>query len=116
MNVRSLLLSCFTLMWFDAIKASDDVPFDHIEVSENQGFLTHQGGKPFFFLGDTAWELFHRLDRDEAKLYIEDRAKKGFTVIQAVVIAELDGISTPNAYGHLPFENQDPTTNLLHRR
>ena len=116
MNVRSLLLSCFALMWFDAIKASDNVPFDHIEVSENQRFLTHIGGKPFFYLGDTAWELFHRLDREEAKLYLEDRAKKGFTVIQAVVIAELDGISTPNAYGHLPFENQDPTTNLLHRR
>ena len=109
MNVRSLLLSCFALMCLDSIKASDDVPIDHIEVSENQRFLTHQGGKPFFYLGDTAWELFHRLDQDEAKLYLKDRAKKGFTVIQAVAIAELDGISTPNAYGHLPFENQDPT-------
>ena len=69
MNVRSLLLSCFALMWLDSIKASDDVPIDHIEVSENQRFLTHQGGKPFFYLGDTAWELFHRLDQDEAKLW-----------------------------------------------
>jgi hypothetical protein len=33
-------------------------------------------------LGDTAWELFHRLTREEADLYLKDRAAKGFTVIQ----------------------------------
>src|SRR6185295_17504967 len=36
-------------------------------------------------------------------------AKNGFTVIQAVAIAELDGHSDPNPYGHLPFIDQDPT-------
>lgn len=110
MNVRSLLLSCFALMWLDSIKASDDVPIDHIEVSENQRFLTHQGGKPFFYLGDTAWELFHRLDQDEAKLYLKDRAKKGFTVIQAVAISELDGISTPLSR---PYFTRIPATDQV---
>jgi hypothetical protein len=42
-------------------------------------------------LGDTAWELFHRLKREEADKYLENRAEKGFTVIQAVAISELDG-------------------------
>jgi hypothetical protein len=42
----------------------------------------HEGSEPFFWLGDTAWELFHRLNREEADRYLEDRARKGFTVIQ----------------------------------
>lgn len=66
-------------------------------------------GKPFFWLGDTAWELFHRLSREEADLYLKNRADKGFTVIQAVVLAELDGLHDPNAYGEIPLENDDPT-------
>ena len=37
-----------------------------LKVSENQRFLVYADGKPFFWLGDTAWELFHRLNREEA--------------------------------------------------
>ena len=51
--------------------------------------------KPFFWLGDTGWELFHRLSREEADKYLKNRADKGFTVIQAVALAELDGLHTP---------------------
>jgi len=72
-------------------------------------FLITEDGKPFFYLGDTAWELFHRLTREEATTYLQDRACKGFTVIQAVVLAELDGLNTPNAYGHTPLHRNDPT-------
>lgn len=80
----------------------------NITVSSNNRYL--QGdGKPFFYLGDTAWELFHRLNREEAKEYLENRAQKGFNVIQAVVLAELDGLHTPNPYGHLPLEDDDPS-------
>jgi hypothetical protein len=79
-----------------------------LRISDNRRFLVHADGKPFFYLGDTAWELFHRLDREQATRYLEDRAKKGFTVIQAVAIAELDGHTDPNPYGHLPFTNRDP--------
>jgi hypothetical protein len=80
-----------------------------LQVSSNKRFLQTSDGKPFFWLGDTAWELFHRLDREEAEKYLKNRADKGFTVIQAVVLAELDGLHTPNAYGELPLENDDPT-------
>lgn len=79
-----------------------------LKVSENKRFLVLEDGKPFFYLGDTAWELFHRLNREEAGRYLEDRANKGFTVIQAVAIAELDGHTAPNAYGHLPLSDLDP--------
>ncbi|MDR1171950.1 MAG: glycoside hydrolase family 140 protein [Bacteroidales bacterium] len=86
------------------------VDFSHgqLQVSANRRFLQHADGTPFFYLGDTAWELFHRLDRESAEKYLTDRARKGFTVIQAVALAEFNGHTDPNAYGHLPLEDYDP--------
>jgi hypothetical protein len=78
-----------------------------LKVSDNRRCLVHDDGQPFFFLGDTAWELFHRLNRSEADRYLENRAAKGFTVIQAVVLSELDGLETPNANGDKPFPTMD---------
>jgi hypothetical protein len=79
-----------------------------LTVSGNGRFLAWQDGAPFFWLGDTAWELFHRLSLDEADFYLENRRKKSFTVIQAVVLAELDGLNTPNARGDKPMVDNDP--------
>ncbi len=79
-----------------------------LRVSDNHRFLVTTEGKPFFWLGDTAWELFHRLNREEADRYLEDRARKGFTVIQAVALAELNGLNDPNPYGHRPLLDNDP--------
>jgi hypothetical protein len=79
-----------------------------LQVSANGRFLQYRDGTPFFYLGDTAWELFHRLNREEAARYLEDRSRKGFTVIQAVALAQLDGLTAPNAYGALPLLDRDP--------
>jgi hypothetical protein len=79
-----------------------------LKVSADKRYLLKKDGTPFFWLGDTAWELFHRLTREEAKEYLQNRADKGFTVIQAVVLAEFDGLNVPNAYGHKPLINNDP--------
>ncbi len=80
-----------------------------LKVSDNQRFLVQADGTPFFWLGDTAWELFHRCDRDEVEMYLDNRRRKGFTVVQAVILAELDGLHTPNSYGDLPLIDDDPT-------
>ena len=80
-----------------------------LRVSDNQRYLVHEDGRPFFYLADTAWELFHRLTRQEAETYLRDRAAKGYTAIQAVALAEMDGLTLPNAYGHLPLHDSDPT-------
>ncbi len=77
-------------------------------VSDNQRYLV-KDGKPFFWLGDTGWELFHRLDREEADRYLKRRSEQGFTVIQAVVLAEMDGLHKGNAYGETPLINDDPS-------
>lgn len=79
-----------------------------LRVAANQRYLEFDDGTPFFYLGDTAWELFHRLNREEAQFYLRNRAAKGFTVIQAVALAELGGTDIPNAYGELPLIDRDP--------
>ncbi len=79
-----------------------------LRVAENRRYLEYEDGRPFLYLGDTAWELFHRLNREEADLYLKNRAAKGFTVIQAVVLAELGGLDDPNPYGDKPLHNNDP--------
>jgi len=71
-------------------------------------FLFYEDGEPFFYLGDTAWELFHKLDREEADYYLQNRSQKGFTVIQAVVLAQLGGLTRTNAYDALPLVDTDP--------
>jgi len=80
-----------------------------LKVSENHHYLTYADGKPFFYLSDTTWELFHRLNREEASHYLNNRAQKGFTVIQAVILAERNGLNDPNPYGATPLINNDPT-------
>ena len=77
-------------------------------MSDDGHFLATTDGKPFFYLGDTAWELFHRLNREESEHYLRNRADKQFTVVQAVVLAELDGLKTPNVYGQVPLVDNDP--------
>lgn len=80
-----------------------------LKVSDNRRFLVHHDGRPFFYLADTAWELFHRSTRQDADLLLADRASKKFTAIQAVALAEFDGLHEPNAYGQTPLINDDPT-------
>jgi hypothetical protein len=80
-----------------------------LRVTDNHRYLQDENGKPFFYLGDTAWELFHRLNREEAVQYLTNRSQKGFTVIQAVVLPPADGLTVPNAYGDLPLIERDPT-------
>lgn len=86
-----------------------DVSNNLLSISENSRYIETHDGKPFFYLGDTAWELFHKLNREEAVEYLENRAERGFSVIQAVVLAEMDGLRSPNPYGEVPLIDLDPT-------
>ncbi len=80
-----------------------------LKVSDDKRFLVTAGGQPFFYLADTAWELLHRLDRKQAAEYLDKRAAQRYTAIQAVALAELDGVTDPNPYGDLPLIDKDPT-------
>jgi hypothetical protein len=109
-SVRVLCLFCAAFVFDVSSWAQESFAPARLRVSENRRFLVTDDGRPFFWLGDTAWELFHRLDRQEAVRYLDNRAERRFTVIQAVALAELDGLRVPNAYGHRPLLNDDPAT------
>ena len=78
------------------VLAQPDPSLSWLSVSENGRFLVQENGDPFFWLGDTGWLLFSKLNREEAEAYLEDRAAKGFNVVQVMVLHEL---FLANAYG-----------------
>ena len=59
--------------------------FGNLAISENRRYLM-EGDKPFFWLGDTAWLMFLKLDEDEIYTYLRNRKEKGYNVIQTVLI------------------------------
>ena len=82
-------------------------PLPRLRVSENGRGFVKEDGTPFFYLGDTEWGLFH-LTREDAEIYLKDRAAKKFTVIQAVATF-WGGLERVNPYGQTVFIGGDPT-------
>ena len=95
--MKKILFSLVLLISFMHINAQITVD------KSNKYLITKDDGKPFFWMADTGWELFHRLSREEAIDYLETRKDQEFNVIMAVVLAELNGLDKPNFYGRLPF-------------
>lgn len=83
-----------------------------LKVSSNGRYFVDQNDKPFFYLGDTCWLLFQRLNHEELDEYLKDRAAKGFTVIQAYVLRGLEK-KHPDGNSSLlnaaPLIDRDPT-------
>ena len=75
-----------------------------IKVTPDGHYLQYADGTPFFWLGDTGWELFHKLKKEEIEMYLENRKQKGFNVIQSVILAD-----RPNRYGDRSFYDNDPS-------
>ncbi len=109
MRKTSLCLLTAILLFTTTATTASQQQMQRLKVSDNKRFLVKADGSPFFWLGDTAWELFHRASREDADRYLKNRADKGFTVIQAVALAEFDGLNVPNAYGFRPLLDNDPT-------
>jgi hypothetical protein len=68
-----------------------------LRISENRRFFVTENGDPFFWLGDTGWLLFTKLNREDAEKYFENRRQKGFNVIQAILIQDVK--KAVNIYG-----------------
>lgn len=79
-----------------------------IQVSDNGRYFVDQDGKPFFWLGDTQWELFRSFTPEEAEMILENRRAKGFTIIQVMLTGTGDG-TKPNLIGHKPWLHNDPS-------
>ena len=120
MSLRALrsLATALVLLAMDGHAAAPDgaparsVKNLKLKVSANGRYFVDVEGKPFFYLGDTCWLLFQRLNREEVDEYLKDRAAKGFTVIQAYVLRGLakkhpDGNSS--LLDATPLLDRDPT-------
>lgn len=81
-----------------AIIAQNETPWKNgkLQVSDNNRYLVHENGKPFFWLGDTGWLMPERLNRDEVNFYLNRCAKAGYNVIQ---VQTVNGVPAYNAYG-----------------
>jgi hypothetical protein len=101
------IFAFFMLISF-SVNAQNSWKHGRLRVTADGHYLKYDDGKPFFWLGDTGWELFHRLKLDEIKTYLENRKEKGFNVIQAVILAEFDGLRKPDQNGDVPLINNDP--------
>ena len=78
-----------------------------LRVSTDKHFLQTEKGEPFFWLGDTGWLLLTRLTREQTDQYLEDRHKKGFNVIQVMLI---HGLADTDAYGDSALHNKNLAT------
>ena len=70
-------------------------------------YLVHEDGTPFFFMADTAWQLFTRVNKENTEMYLENRRQKGYTVIQAVAMASFEGTYEENQYGQGAMINEE---------
>ena len=90
---------------------ADDKPWSkgRLQVAPNNRMLQHERtGAPFFYLADTSWGIFKRLDRKEVDLYLQDVVAKGFNAIQAVALWNRGaGTGAKNAYGDHPLLAED---------
>lgn len=80
--------------------------FGPLRVSDNQRYFADANGNPFFWLGDTGWLLFTRLNREDSEKYLDDRKAKGFNVIQVMMLHTLTAC---NIYGDSALVTGDLT-------
>jgi len=77
-----------------ALSAAESRELEPLKVSDNGRFLVTASGKPFFWLGDTCWHMYGKSvhhdqeNQPSVEKYFSNRAEKGFTVIQSVLVWE----------------------------
>ena len=107
--MRNLFCSALFFIICCSVNSQSIWKHGRLKVTADGHYLQFDDGLPFFWLGDTGWELFHRLTKEEINIYLENRRAKGFNVIQAVILAEFNGLKRPNQYGEVPLADLDPT-------
>lgn len=105
MNLKYSLLYGLLLIAMGCTNEKVGMDSGHLlKVSANGRYLTRTDDKPFFWLGDTGWLLFSKLNKEEIDWYLEDRREKGFNVIQVMVLHTL---AAKNVYGQEALLNSD---------
>jgi len=78
-----------------------------ISVSPGGRYFLDGSGDPFFWLGDTQWELVRLPPLDDVAAILEDRRSRGFSVLQVMLTGVGDGTGA-NVSGHTPWRDSGP--------
>lgn len=78
-----------------------------IRVSPNGRYFVNERREPFFWLGDTQWELFRCFTPQDAGAVIARRKAQGFSVLQ-IMVTGLGKGDRPNMEGQAPWLGGDP--------
>ncbi|MCR4601992.1 MAG: glycoside hydrolase family 140 protein [Prevotella sp.] len=92
------LVAALLSAWFSSSQA-----MAVLKVSDNQRFLQTADGAPFFWLGETAWLMPERLNREEISYYLSACHQAGYNVVQVQV---LNAVPAFNVYG-TPSHSRD---------
>jgi hypothetical protein len=91
-----LLLACSTIV------NARNLPL--LKVASNHRYFVTADGKPFFWLGDTGWLLFSKLNRQQISAYFKQRKEQGFNVIQVML---LHSLAATDVYGDSALHNHN---------
>ncbi len=109
-TVLLFLFLAFPCLRANAGQKPEAVASGRLEVSENGRYFVRDG-KPFFWLGDSAWSLLSLYTPQEAREYLDHRRRQGFTVIHVMIpFNGGPGVDTSgsNREGELPFHDWNP--------
>ncbi|MFH1571573.1 MAG: DUF4038 domain-containing protein [Gemmatimonadota bacterium] len=78
-----------------------------LRVSGDGRHFVDRDGEPFFWLGDTQWELLRCFPLDDARQLLARRREQGFSAVLAMVTGCCER-DVPDVAGQLPFVDGDP--------
>ena len=89
-------------------------PWEHGKLEVDGRMLKHADNTGFFWMGDTAWMLARNyilpkadipapLSKEDVDMYLQDRADKGFNVIQMSAVQDGDWLTSSTVH-YAPFE------------
>src|SRR5215831_19660619 len=78
-----------------------------LRLSEDRRYLVDATGRPFFFLGDTAWSVVWKGRPEQWVRYLDRRQQQGYSVLQVNLLPWRS--SYVDVEGNLPFVDGDVT-------
>ncbi|MFO8081271.1 MAG: DUF4038 domain-containing protein, partial [Armatimonadota bacterium] len=102
-----VIVVCVLSLYLQAIPAAAQAQRLLLRVHDSGRYLVDAEGKPFFWMGDTAWGVFGGLTEAETAEYLDDRAAKGFNVVQAVLVWPSKSV---DENGEAPWLDGNPAT------
>ena len=75
-----------------------------LKIHENGKYIQYEDGTPFFYQGDTSWDMFQHLTKDEVELYMSVRAEQKFNVLQCILLGGTEPYDYTNKYGRHPIK------------